>query len=199
MASIRTVNWHQGTDEPATNLGAEIRFEMFENNEFLGELIAEVKRFTARLVVPQCVRDDIVSDVCLVIARRAEYLKTLDNEAALRWARGTTFLVARRLERSQFRRTSAWYRLRSAFEVEEIRSRFNHHDDEMSVVLLNALNALTDLDRVLLIESIWDGYTTKELAERHSISPIAVRVRISRARKLCRQSIRPDLFPNRKS
>jgi RNA polymerase sigma-70 factor, ECF subfamily len=192
------VNWHQGTHEPATNLGAEIRFEVFGDNEFIGELIAEVKGFAARLGVPQCVRDDIVSDVCLVIARRVEYLKTLDNEAALRWARGTTFLVALRLKRSQFRRTSAWYRLRSVFEVEE-HSRFNQHDDEMSVVLLDALNALTDLDRLLLIENIWDGYTTKELADRHSISPIAVRVRISRARKLCRQSIRPDLFPNRKS
>jgi RNA polymerase sigma-70 factor, ECF subfamily len=153
-------------------------------------LLREVRAVVKWLPVNDSLRDDVISDVGLLIFERRTYLEALDVEHAIRWARGATFLIARSTRRGDFRRTAVWQRLCDVRENDGDSAIADDISQDQRVAL-NALmvGALTDLDRQLLLGKIWDGYSCKTLAQQHGLTPNAVRIRLTRARKACRRTV----------
>jgi DNA-directed RNA polymerase specialized sigma24 family protein len=158
------------------------------DHEVLAALVREVRVFVKRLPINDAIRDDIVSNTCLLISERIMSIEQMALDDAKRWVRGATFLVARSTGRAEFRRTVTWRRLREAYEDDQSGSIVRVASRQQQVtVLLTILSALTDLDRQLLIGQIWDGHTCQQLAEKHGLSVNAVKLRLGRARQTCRQ------------
>lgn len=58
-----------------------------------------------------------------------------------------------------------------------------------------ALTACSESERALLVDRYVKGYSSKEAAERHDISPVAVRVRTMRARRKAINRLAPQPEP----
>jgi RNA polymerase sigma factor (sigma-70 family) len=159
------------------------------------EVLACIKRdatgFVRRLGLPSWkhhLYDEIVQDTLMVADRRLTALVSLDPAALRSWTYTTVFLVARNTERAEMRRTAVWKRLRDAFVNDNVRAVFDQQDDANAELLAGALSVLTEADRQLLIRQIWEGLSTAELAASTGLSEENVRQRLSRARKLARES-----------
>lgn len=157
------------------------------------KLIDEVRRFVKRLPVVDVVRDDIISNTCLLISEQEIKIESMACDQALRWVRGATFLVARSTERAEFRRTATWRRLQDVYRHDEVGRVFRDEARENQIMLFSAMfDALSPSDGDLLIGQVWDGYTIRELAEQRGLSAAAVEKRLSRARKACRNVINQE-------
>jgi RNA polymerase sigma factor (sigma-70 family) len=159
------------------------------------DVLAAVKRdadrFVRRLGLPaeqQHLYDDIVQDTLIVADRKLASLVRFDPPALSSWTYATVFLVTRGSKRAEVRRTAAWARVRDAFINDEVRAVFDRDGEANADLLAGALSVLTERDRRLLTGQVWDGQSTTELAASTGLSEANVRQRLSRARKLARES-----------
>jgi DNA-directed RNA polymerase specialized sigma24 family protein len=154
----------------------------------LTDLLGIVRAFVKSLDVNDALRDDIISDTALVISKCLDTIEDLNPEDATRWVRGVAFFSARNSQRTEFRRTAAWRRLRrSTPNLDPVFS--GSAEDTASTLLGSGLAVLSALDQALLVDQVWEGCTSTELAARHGLSEIALRKRLSRARKAAREEI----------
>jgi DNA-directed RNA polymerase specialized sigma24 family protein len=114
---------------------------------------------------------------------------------AVRWVRGAAFLVARSAERSEFRRTATWRRLRDAYQHDQFGDVFRDTNREQQITwIVTMFDALNESDRDLLIGRIWDGHSCQELAEMQKLSVSVVEKRLSRARQACRNPLHQEIL-----
>jgi RNA polymerase sigma factor (sigma-70 family) len=125
--------------------------------------------------------DDLVADAFLVALRRPHDLP-LDDVDAWPWLVGTV----RRLGANQRRRLVTRDRymldaLRDGWRLTSIGS----HEDAVAEreECLDALAALSDTDRELILMIAWDGLSAAQAAEVLGIRPSALAVRLHRARR----------------
>ena len=162
---------------------------MQDSDPVVATLLKFADEMVRRLRLPvehQHLYDDIVQDTIVVALRKLDVLRPLEPDGQRAWLYTTMFLVARNSRRAEFRRTAAFERIRNAFHAEDVRSYFDQAPDNRAEHLLIALASLGDLDRALLFEQVWTGYTVKELAIRHGLTPKAVYHRMERARAVAR-------------
>jgi RNA polymerase sigma-70 factor (ECF subfamily) len=123
--------------------------------------------------------DDLVEETMIVVWRR---LDSVPTDAELPWMLGVARNVLRNARRSKNRR--------SAFEatlppVADEASAEEHVIADTSV--REALAALSDDDREVLLLNAWDGLDTHALAAYLVISTNAAAVRLSRAQRRFRE------------
>jgi RNA polymerase sigma-70 factor (ECF subfamily) len=123
--------------------------------------------------------DDLVEETMIVVWRR---LDSVPNDAELPWMLGVARNVLRNARRSKNRR--------SAFEA-TLHPLRNEASAEDSVIgdssVRDALAALDDGDREILLLNAWDGLDTHALGVYFSISTNAAAVRLSRAQSRFRE------------
>ncbi len=117
--------------------------------------------------------DDLVDEVLVVCWRR---LDSIPEDAELPWMIGVARNVLSNARRSQNRR--------SAFVAS-----LSPSDDDASAedyvvadtAIRDALTALSDSDREIILLHFWDGLSTEQLSQVLSITTNAAAVRLSRA------------------
>ncbi len=123
--------------------------------------------------------DDLVEETMLVVWRR---LDSVPADAELPWMLGVARNVLRNARRSKNRR--------SAFEA-TLAPPVNASSAEEHVIadtsVREALNALSDDDREILLLNAWDGLDTHALGALYVISTNAAAVRLSRAQRRFRE------------
>ena len=123
--------------------------------------------------------DDLVEETLLVVWRRID---DVPAEAELPWMIGVARNVLRNARRSQYRRTD--------FEA-TLSEPANEPSAEDFVIadvgVRDALVALNDDDREILMLNAWDGLDTHELGVALSITTNAAAVRLSRAQSRFRE------------
>ena len=169
------------------------RSSMTASDDALARLLKEVRAFVKRLDVVDALRDDIVSDVALVVVERLDLVEHLDPEGIVPWARAVTFLVARHSTRADLRRTAAWKRLQGSLEPNALLHDPTGDPTTAASLLAAGLSVLSDLDRQLLVSRYWDGHTSRNLAATHGLTEAAVRQRLMRTRTAARKEIRKRL------
>jgi RNA polymerase sigma-70 factor (ECF subfamily) len=123
--------------------------------------------------------DDLVEETLIVVWRR---LDSVPTDAELPWMLGVARNVLRNARRSKNRR--------SAFEA----SLTPHTDDASAeehviadATIRDALVALSDDDREIVLLNAWDGLDTHALGTFFAISTNAAAVRLSRAQRRFRE------------
>ncbi len=123
--------------------------------------------------------DDLVEETMIVVWRR---LDRVPEDAELPWMLGVARNVLRNARRSKNRR--------STFES-TLRAPRNEASAEDEVIadasVRDALSALDDDDREILLLNAWDGLDTHALGVYFSISTNAAAVRLSRAQRRFRE------------
>jgi RNA polymerase sigma-70 factor (ECF subfamily) len=123
--------------------------------------------------------DDLVEETMIVVWRR---LESVPPDAELPWMLGVARNVLRNARRSKNRR--------SAFEatLEPEASEASAEDHVIAdTSVREALGALGDDDREVLLLNAWDGLDTHELGAYLVISTNAAAVRLSRAQRRFRE------------
>jgi RNA polymerase sigma factor (sigma-70 family) len=125
--------------------------------------------------------EDLAQEACLRVYERWEVIRTSANPA------GYAYRIAANLHRSRLRRlrVAARHVLRRAEPAWDGLAAAEERD-----LLRRALADLPLGQREALILLEWGGLTDTEVAETLGLSPVAVRMRASRARKLMRERIR---------
>ncbi len=155
----------------------------------LEEILSDANRIVRLLRLPSnqhSLYDDVVQDTMIVVLRNIDMLRTFEPDRRRAWVYGTMFLVARNTQRSEFRRTAAWVRLRDAFHHETVGRYFDQAVDDQAERLLAALQLLDELDRQLLVGRIWAGFSVAELAKQHNLTTRVIYYRTNRARQTAR-------------
>jgi RNA polymerase sigma-70 factor, ECF subfamily len=123
--------------------------------------------------------DDLVEETMIVVWRR---LDSVPEDAELPWMLGVARNVLRNARRSKNRRNT--------FEA-SLQAPTHEASAEESVIadtsVRDALTALDDDDREILLLNAWDGLDTHALGVYFSISTNAAAVRLSRAQSRFRE------------
>lgn len=157
------------------------------------ERFEEVFRRDSRAVLAYALRRtdrpedaaDVVSEVMLTAWRRVDDLPP-GPEARL-WLYGVARRVLANQRRSSRRRARLGERLRSvvASEIGEDLAEAHVRQAE----LRDALKALPEADREVLLLTAWEGLEASEVAVVMSLSPTAVRTRMHRGRARLREAL----------
>lgn len=166
------------------------------NEDLLNSVLCDLRRFVKRLGLPVHLHhlyDDIIQDTMILVHRKWVTLTGLDPAQRTGWVCNAMFNVARNSTRAQLRQTQAWERLtNTAFENAQVKEYFDRPQDDHADVLTIALNALSVLDRKLLIDHVWAGHSITELATTNNLTETAIRHRLTRARQTARQHWHPQ-------
>jgi RNA polymerase sigma factor (sigma-70 family) len=133
---------------------------------------------------------DIVAETFLVAWRRRREIPA-DGEARL-WLYGVARRVLANHHRGDVRRERLGQRLRqrltafSADPAAEVPER---------LAIRAALARLSELDREVLLLTVWEGLEPREAAQVLDVSAAAVRTRLSRARARLREAVGDDPVP----
>jgi RNA polymerase sigma-70 factor (ECF subfamily) len=123
--------------------------------------------------------DDLVEETLLVVWRRID---SVPDEAELPWMIGVARNVLRNARRSQYRRSN--------FESTLPRAPDDPSAEDLVVAdasVRDALLALNDDDREVLMLNAWDGLDTHALGVALSITTNAAAVRLTRAQARFRE------------
>lgn len=157
---------------------------------FYGQAYLPVLRFTLRRVPPERA-EDLVSEAFVVVWRRLADLPDDDNEA-LAWTLGVTRNLILNDSRAQVRRRSLLLRLADDHRVDQ---------DLTGAPSLQELDGIAAVwprlraeDQEVLALTYWDELTSAQAATVLNISPVAVRLRLTRARRNLRRHL--DLTPD---
>ena len=126
---------------------------------------------------------DVVCDVFLVAWRRIDEVP-LGRSATL-WLYGVARRALANNRRGERRREALHEKLRLQLEIE----RVEPVDTDAAVPVLDALAALSPVDREVLSLSAWEGLTPAEIGTTLGVSTGAVRVRLHRARRRLRDDL----------
>ncbi|WBB68349.1 RNA polymerase sigma factor [Micromonospora sp. WMMD812] len=134
---------------------------------------------------------DVVAETFLVAWRRG---RDLPPEAEVRlWLYGVARRVLANHHRSGVRRERLGERLRQRLRVAVAVDPGTEVPERLTVQA--ALSRLGELDREVLMLTIWEGLEPHEAAAVLQVSPAAVRTRLSRARARLRDLLGNDLGP----
>ena len=125
--------------------------------------------------------DDLVEEVLLVVWRRID---AVPPDAELPWMIGVARNVLNNARRSQSRRNT--------FTATLDPSGSDHSAESYVIAdmtVRDALGALSDSDREVLLLHFWDGLDAAQLATVLSVSSNAAAVRLSRAQTRFRQAL----------
>ncbi len=142
---------------------------------------AAIANYLRRRLYPLTVADldDLVEETMLVVWRR---LNDIPREAELPWMIGVARNILRNARRSQYRKSN--------FEA-ALRAPHDHSSAEDHVIadasVRDALTALNEDDREVLLLNAWDGLDTHALGVALSITTNAAAVRLSRAQSRFRE------------
>ena len=149
---------------------------------------ADLVRFVQRRVHPTHA-EDIVADVFLVAWRRFD-----DLPADARDARAWLFGIAQRTllngQRGDRRRQALTIRIADAIVVAQAGEAWKGSDSELVARRLDlaaAWSRLTPAHQETLSLAVWDGLDGPQAAVVLGISPVAFRLRLSRARRALRR------------
>ena len=123
--------------------------------------------------------DDLVEETLLVVWRRID---DVPDEAELPWMIGVARNVLRNARRSQYRRTNFESKLPVAADDPSAEDLVI-----ADVSVRDALLALNDADREILMLNAWDGLDTHALGVALSITTNAAAVRLTRAQARFRE------------
>lgn len=142
----------------------------------------DLVRFVVRRGCPSDQAEDVVAEAFAVAWRRLADLPGDSGEA-----RAWLFGIARRLLVAKQRADTRGHELsiRIAGQV-AVEGPALAHDDLVatSVDLVQAWNRLTPAHQEALSLSVWEGLTGAQAAQVLGISPVAFRIRLSRARRV---------------
>ena len=124
--------------------------------------------------------DDLVEETFVVVWRR---LDDVPADAEVAWVIGVARNVLRNARRSQNRRTAFESTLQPAADSPSAEARVIADSS-----VRDALMALNEDDREILMLSAWDGLDTAALATTLAISTNAAAVRLSRAQRRFRDA-----------
>jgi RNA polymerase sigma-70 factor (ECF subfamily) len=133
---------------------------------------------------------DIVAETFLVAWRRAHEMP--DDEIRL-WLYGVARRVLANHRRGSSRRERLGDRLRQRLTTSFGVDPGSAVPERLAV--RSALDRLGELDREVLMLTVWEGLEPREAATVLQVSPAAVRTRLSRARSRLRDLIGDDLGP----
>jgi RNA polymerase sigma factor (sigma-70 family) len=134
---------------------------------------------------------DVVAETFLVAWRRGRELPVGD-EARL-WLYGVARRVLANHQRGDRRRERLGDRLRQRVTLAVSVDPGSEVPERLAVRA--ALDRLGELDREVLTLTVWEGLQPREVAEVLSLSPAAVRTRLSRARARLRDLVSDDPGP----
>lgn len=158
---------------------AEVRAAAF--TALFGDAFDDVLRFCARRVTPQQA-EDVAAEVMTIAWRRFEDLPSGRGDQRA-WLFTTARNLMLRQARDVARRRTLAVRIGSGQA-----SGLPGVDDEASarVDLSRSWRLLSERHQEALALTVWDGLTTGEAAMVLGISPVAYRLRLSRARSVLR-------------
>jgi RNA polymerase sigma factor (sigma-70 family) len=128
---------------------------------------------------------DVLSEVMLVAWRRFEVMPV--GEETKPWLLGVARKALANQRRSGERRTGLGNRLR-----DEVGQAFGHDHAqavEARQTINDALGRLSESDREILLLASWEGLEPAEIASVMSLTPVAVRSRLHRARARMRSEL----------
>lgn len=126
---------------------------------------------------------DLVAEVYAIAWRRFDDLPS--GEEALLWLYGVAHRVLANQRRSVCRQSNVVARLAS-----ELHGTIRPDaESEARLVAVEALQALNDNERELLMLAAWDGLSISQLSRRFGCSTTAIRIRLHRARRSLRSHL----------
>lgn len=151
------------------------------------DVFDDVLRFCARRV-PAATAEDIAAEALAIAWRRFDDLPT-----GLSGQRAWLFTTARNLilhsTRNEARRVTLAIRLQEAATVAVLGA---DGEATVRVDLARAWSLLSAVHQEALALTAWDGLSSTEAAAVLSISPVAYRLRLTRARTALRAHLRPN-------
>ncbi|MFE9913663.1 RNA polymerase sigma factor [Micromonospora sp. NPDC005553] len=134
---------------------------------------------------------DVVAETFLVAWRRRHDIPA-DGEARL-WLYGVARRVLANHHRGGVRRQRLGERLREQIAVVVAADPGSEVPERLAVRA--ALAGLGELDREVLMLTVWEGLQPREVAAVLGVGPAVVRTRLSRARARLRELVGDDLGP----
>jgi RNA polymerase sigma-70 factor, ECF subfamily len=148
----------------------------------------DLLRFVQRRVHPTHA-EDIVADAFLVAWRRFDDLPG-DNGDARAWLFGIAQRTLMNGQRGERRRLALTIRIADATVVAQCGEAWKGSDSDLSARRLDlaaAWNRLTPVHQEALSLAVWDGLNGPQAAAVLGISPVAFRLRLTRARRALRR------------
>lgn len=158
---------------------ADVRFRRVYDEHFDSIRSYCVRRVDATEV------NDVVSDVFLVVWRRLDDVPR--GEATRLWLYGVARNVVSNRRRSQRRRWALWEKVSGvrAEEPENPETVVIRNADEQEA--LDALTRLSPKDQEIVRLRVWEELTSEQIGAVVSLSPSAVDMRLTRARRRLNQ------------
>ncbi|GLY27412.1 DNA-directed RNA polymerase sigma-70 factor [Kineosporia sp. NBRC 101731] len=146
---------------------------------------ADLVRFVVRRIHPPDRAEDVVAEAFVIAWQR---LGDLPQE--LDEARAWLFGITRRLLLAEYRAQSRGQSL--SVRIAENSTTTTAHDDLVatSVDLIRAWQKLAAVHQEALSLRVWEGLSAQQAAGVLSISPVAFRIRLSRARRALKVHLR---------
>lgn len=141
----------------------------------------DVLRFVARRVHPSHA-EDVAAEVFLVVWRRLDETPP-ELDAARAWLFGVARGVLLNTHRGQRRRQALVIRIARMSETHETNEPVASDRTTVHVDLTKAWARLTPTDQEALALTYWDELTSTQAAAVLAISPVAFRLRLTRARR----------------
>lgn len=150
----------------------------------------DLVRFAARRVGHD-VAEDIAAEAFTIAWRRVS-----DLPAEIGEARAWLFGITRNLLLAQYRRDARTFGVQMG-DPHPADAAVPGHDDDVAAALdlEAAWRCLSEVHQEALSLAVWDGLTSSQAAAVLGISPVAYRIRLSRARKALRNLL--DVSPPR--
>jgi RNA polymerase sigma-70 factor (ECF subfamily) len=171
------------TPDAGSGSDREARFRLVYESTY-----ADLLRFVQRRVHPTHT-EDIVADAFLVAWRRFEDLPT-DPAEARAWLFGIAQRTLLNDQRGDRRRRALTIRIADATVVAQTGDAWNGSDAELVARRLDlaaAWRRLAPAHQETLSLALWDGLTGPQAALVLGISPVAFRLRLTRARRALRR------------
>lgn len=137
-----------------------------------------VYRYLSRRIIPAHLAEDLTGEVFVIVWEKV--LGGAQPEVPY------VVAIARNLLRGAYRSTAKASRLRTALVHEHMRPRVENPQ------VSQALAALKEPVRELLLLTYWDSFTAEEIAVILDSTPGAIRVRLHRARKAFAKALAID-------
>lgn len=172
-------------NQPPTGDAREAGFRRAFEDHYRPVLAFVSRRLSAREQV-----QDVVADVFLVAWRRWDEVPKGD-ELRL-WLYGTARLVISNYRRSSQRSLRLESRVLSMPDA-SAHDDFKVDDQADLKDAITALNRLSDMDRDLILMSVWDDLSNSEIAQLLEVSRPAVAVKLHRAKQRLREQFQQAL------
>ena len=172
----------RGRDDQEPPGAAEARFAALYTDH-----ARDVLAYAVRRTVSAEDAADVVAETFLVAWRRGSDVP--GGDGARLWLYGVARRTLANQRRGERRRTRLAARMRA--ELPAVLAAALPTPTPADDAVLEAIAALRESDREVLLLSAWEGLSPTQIAEVLAISPLAVRSRLHRARARVQEQLRP--------